>query len=674
MIKIDFHIHTVVTASDADFSFSMEKLTEYVHACKLDSIAVTNHNHFDLAQFMAIRDKVTITIFPGIEIDLEGGQLLLISGGKELEDFAVRCQGVSNSCSNKKDSLSVERLKQIFGDLSNYILIPHYDKKPQVSDQTIAKLAPFITAGEVTSPKKFIYCQKDADRLVPVYFSDCRIGDDMTKFPVRQTYLNCDVVSFSAIRNCLRDKTKVSLSESEGNATFQIFDDGQELSTGLNVIIGERSSGKSFTLERIRDQSDNPRYIEQFSLVARDEKEDQRKFDRQLSDKHSQFSREYLGELQSIVQDIMDIDIDEDSRAVSAYLESLTKHARETEKHDVYSKSTLFGDTEFQISNQKGLTDLIGSVQNLIENVEFRPTIENHVSIDSLKKLIVDLMEEYSRREQERRKRTCLNELIKEIKGKLQVKSAATTIAEVDLYSVAMNLVKVDKFNTVVGLARMEREVVRKPLQGFEIVATAGEFTGASQLKNLSGRVVTFSKAYGEYADPYKYLLKLKQIEGLEQADLYKYFVNIEFKILNKDGFEVSGGERSEFNLLQEIQDAQKFDMLLIDEPESSFDNIFLGKEVNGLIKDISKHMPVVIVTHNSTVGASIKPDFLLCTKKEVSEDGIRYRIYSGYPTSNQLMSVDGNFVSNWRVTLGCLEAGQEAYEERRRGYEDLKD
>ncbi len=510
MIKVDFHIHTVATASDADFSFSMAKLTEYINACQLDSIAITNHNHFDLAQFRGIRDKASITIFPGIEIDLEGGQLLLISDDEELEDFAVKCLSVSDSCSNKKDSLSVERLKQIFGDLSSYILIPHYDKKPQVSDETIAKLAPFITAGEVTSPKKFIYCQKDSDRLVPVYFSDCRIGANLTKFPVRQTYLNCGEVSFSAIRNCLRDKTKVSLSEREGNATFQIFDDGQELSTGLNVIIGERSSGKSFTIEKIRDQCDNPKYIEQFSLVARNEKEDQRKFDRQLSDKHSQFSREYLGELQGVVQDIMDVDTDEDARAVSRYLESLTLHAKETEKHDIYSKSTLFGDTEFQVSNQKGLTDLIGSVQNLIENGEFRRTIEKHVSIDSLKKLIVDLMEEYSKREQERRKRTWLNELIREIKRKLQVKSAAPTIAEVDLYSVAMNLVKVGKFNTLVGLARTEREIVRKPLQGFEIVATAGGFAGASQLKNLSGRVVTFSEAFDEYADPYKYLQSLR--------------------------------------------------------------------------------------------------------------------------------------------------------------------
>ncbi len=53
----------------------------------------------------------------------------------------------------------------------------------------------------------------------------------------------------------------------------------------------------------------------------------------------------------------------------------------------------------------------------------------------------------------------------------------------------------------------------------------------------------------------------------------------------NKYGFNVSGGERAEFNLLTEIQDALKYDLLLIDEPESSFDNLFLKHDVNQLIK-----------------------------------------------------------------------------------------
>jgi len=50
----------------------------------------------------------------------------------------------------------------------------------------------------------------------------------------------------------------------------------------------------------------------------------------------------------------------------------------------------------------------------------------------------------------------------------------------------------------------------------------------------------------------------------------------VDYKILNEYGLEVSGGQQAEYNLLSSIQNARNFDILLIDEPESLFDNIFL--------------------------------------------------------------------------------------------------
>lgn len=135
----------------------------------------------------------------------------------------------------------------------------------------------------------------------------------------------------------------------------------------------------------------------------------------------------------------------------------------------------------------------------------------------------------------------------------------------------------------------------------------------------------------------------------------------------------MSGGERSEFRLLQEISDALQYDMLLIDEPESSFDNIFLNSEVNQLIKDISNKMPVVLVTHNSTVGASIKPDFIVFTMRSVSAGNVEYKVYFGHPTDKLLRDVRGNTQPNYYVILNCLEAGLDAYNERGATYETLK-
>ena len=61
------------------------------------------------------------------------------------------------------------------------------------------------------------------------------------------------------------------LSKEEGNDFFQATDDGVILSTGLNIIIGERSSGKTYTLDKICKNFENVKYLKQFSLLQNDE-------------------------------------------------------------------------------------------------------------------------------------------------------------------------------------------------------------------------------------------------------------------------------------------------------------------------------------------------------------------------------------------------------------------
>ena len=74
--------------------------------------------------------------------------------------------------------------------------------------------------------------------------------------------------------------------------------------------------------------------------------------------------------------------------------------------------------------------------------------------------------------------------------------------------------------------------------------------------------------------------------EEINSNDFYKYFVKINYEVLNNYGTKISGGERSEFNLLSELESSGKYELLLIDEPESSFDNLFLKNSVDELLKD----------------------------------------------------------------------------------------
>ncbi|MBB1341248.1 phosphotransferase [Pseudoalteromonas sp. SR45-6] len=673
MKKIDLHIHTIATVSDAPFSFSLDKMIEYVSLANLDAIAVTNHDKFDLNQFNEINNALDCVVFPGIEINLEYGHILVISENDHLEDFQLKTEQVSTKITKRGDSITVEQLEEIFEDLSDYLIIPHYQKKPSISKEAILRLSKFISAGEVDSPKKFVRMIKDESEITPVIFSDVRIKEGLRQFPSRQTYIDCGELTLNAIKHSLRDKSKVTLSESDGNSLFQVFEDGQLLSTGLNIVLGARSSGKTITLNRINEECENVKYIPQFSLVQRDDVSYEKEFNDGVARKKSNFADKHLSSFKSIIDDVVNIDLIANSRKVEEYLETLLKLADEANKRDAFSKATLFNETLFEKSDGKGLNELINAVRLLIENIEFEEIISKHIANEALESLACELIELLWAKTLLRNKKSVVNDIVKDIKSKLKLRSAATQIKDIDLYSILIDHRKILKFNLIAKELQSERNIYEENVQGFKVICKQRAFSGAGEVKAISGKKVAFSDVFNDYDSPYKYLVGLKNIEALTPSEFYKYFACIEYQILNKDGFKVSGGERSEFRLLQEIKDAQNYDYLLIDEPESSFDNIFLKGEVNEILKEISRTMPVVVVTHNSTVGASINADYIVYTSKEVEGQEIVYRRYSGYPSAKELQSLDGKKIDNFRATIDSLEAGEEAYFERKSGYESIK-
>lgn len=673
MLKIDFHIHTVPTISDAHFTFSLAKLSEYVNSAELDAIAITNHDMFDLGQFHEITEELDCVVFPGIEINLDKGHVLVISENENLDEFQLKTQAVSKKITAVGDSISVDELVHIFGDLNNYLLIPHYEKRPAISGDTLDQIREFISAGEVDSPKKFIRMVKDEAEITPVIFSDVRICEDMNKFPTRQTYIDCGDLSLNSLKYSLRDRHKVALSKSEGNSLFQVFDDGQKLSTGLNIVLGARSSGKTVTLTQISKDCKNVKYIPQFSLVQRDDANYEKEFNADVARKKSMFADKHLSPFKTVLDDVLNVDLGINRRSVEEYLTTLLKSAEEAEKFDAFSKVALFNETQFEVGVDKELGGLIGSVRQLIENIEYREVIDKHVDVNNLKALACELIELLWSKAYERKKRSLVNNVVRDIKSKLHLRSSATQVKDADLYKVMIERKKVSKFNQVAKLLQAEKVIIEENIQGFKVVCKQRAFEGAGEILKISGQKVGFRDAYREYASPYKYLVALKKNEALTPSEFYKYFACIEYEILNKDGFKVSGGERSEFRLLHEIKDAQNFDYLLIDEPESSFDNLFLKGEVNQILKEISKTMPVVVVTHSSTVGASINADYIVYTSKEPEEEGIVYRRYAGHPSDIELCSIDGKKINNFHVTMNSLEAGEDAYIDRRSGYESIK-
>ncbi|MCT1529969.1 histidinol-phosphatase [Sphingobacterium daejeonense] len=669
MKKVDLHIHTIPSISDREFFFSLNSLKDYLEKLELDCIAITNHNLFEKSQFQYISDQLPIKVFPGIEIDLEAGHILLISENEDLDDFDLKCKKITELIKSKSDYITYEQFVDIFPLLSKYLLIPHYDKKPNIKPETLLKLGDNIFCGEVTSIRKFKACLTENDKLTPVIFSDCRFVENMPSFPTHQTFIDAADDSLTAIKGCLFDKNKVYLSKEEGNEFFQATDDGIILSTGLNVIIGERSTGKTYTLEKILNGFENVKYIEQFSLLQNDEE----KFKELVTTRHSLVSENYLKEFKDVIYSINDVDVKTNNQNVEKYLDSLKKFASESDKLDSFSKCKLYNETKFDLDKLDTLDALIKATKILLDNTEYKNIIHKHIPDSNLKKLFLELIETYQEKHIKNLEKGFINDLSERIKDDLKIRSSSTSIEDIDFHKIQIDKIKVDKFEEITKKLQIEKNIDSKEIRGFKVIAKTKKYTGAIQLQKKSKSKLIFSEAFNNYNAPYKYLVSLRSI-AIEETDYYKYFVDIEYKTLNKHGFPVSGGERSEFNLLHEISDALKHDILLIDEPESSFDNIFLKNEVNELIKEMSKEIPVIVVTHNSTIGASIKPDYLVYTTKMIEKDELIYKVFFGHPMSKTLKNSDGEEIQNIDILFNCLEAGEEAYYERqRKAYEILK-
>lgn len=683
MKKIDFHIHTVpVNNKDAHFEFDLGKFQEYINTFSISAVAVTNHNIFDLEQFKEMKALQNVIAFPGIEIDFENGQLLLISENENLDDFNQKCEAIKSELENG-NKITVDKLKEIFVDLSGYLLIPHYDKKPKVRQGAIDSLNDCIFTGEVSSPKKFHRTIKSANSLTPVVFSDARISTDLDpeKYQGRHTFIktNSNPLTLSAIKLALRDKNKVFLSNTGKHGFFQVFNDGQELSSGLNVVVGGRSSGKTFLLDKLRDIFDieekSIKYIKQFDLV----KDDEKKFNERVEKDKSAIREEYLKEFRGVVESAIDIDRRETNHKLEKYIKTLLDFASSEKLQDEFSKAVLFKENVYQVrrNQEDELKRLLGAVMLLLQNKTYKDTVNKYISEDGLQTLLDDLTKQYKQILEARLKKEWINKLVKDIRQRLESKTSSPKIddGDIDFYRIKLERERVRRFNAIASAIKKETEIKETEAFGkFKIRAVASPYSGALGLHDESGKQVSFTNAFKKYDSPIVFLEELKNIEGLERSELYRYFCKVTYQVLNEYDKKVSGGEMAEFNLLRVLKDARQYEMLLVDEPESSFDNLFLKKNVNKELKDISKEMPVIVVTHNNTVGMLLEPDYLLYTQRKIVDGKDEYRIFSGSPGDKEFKTADANeSIESYDTLLDTLEAGQEAYDTRKTLYGSFK-
>ena len=165
----------------------------------------------------------------------------------------------------------------------------------------------------------------------------------------------------------------------------------------------------------------------------------------------------------------------------------------------MFAKCALYRETKFPSKNFDGIKKLIESVENLLDAREYREIIDRHITRDTLLALLEDLIKRYWREKRRSLEEIWVNDLVAEIQRSLKTRTSAVSISDCDFYEFQMNRAKVKKFNMLVDTLKKEAVINRKAVGGFTIQTQKRAYSGASELKNFSGRKsVSFSQYMNE--------------------------------------------------------------------------------------------------------------------------------------------------------------------------------
>lgn len=668
MIKVDFHIHTISTIKDADFDFDIDVLNQYINEMEIDCIAITNHNVFDKKQYEEIRRCVNAKVFPGMEVDIENSHLLLICNDSCVEELEKASFQLKSLIVDENSYISFDEFKNIFPNYGEYILIPHYKKKPRMQQTTIDKFNDMIKCGEVPNSKKFSVVIKDKNSLIPVVFSDFRPGSG-EPMPSRFTYINCLNDGFSNIKCSIEDRNKVKATRNSVTEEIEYMPDGATISNRLNIILGTRTSGKTYNIKKIRQAFDNDSclYVPQFSLIG--DAEDS-KFNDLIKKECNSISDAYYSNFKSLVNKLLTIDIEEEENTLEEQLNGLLDYA-EKANIDAFAKTRIFSEIQYNVDTTNTAIETIKSLVNIYKTKWHKDIIEKYIDKEQLKKLIREMIDK--RKEEKKRivLERCTNEAILIVKKALNKKSSANTPDSMDLISIFRNKKIIEKANNIFKNIKKERKIDTQDLQLFNVDIKTNEYNSVKELKDNMSTSVSLRHIFDEYYKKnnlYKYIVELNKL-GINRNNICKSIVNIKYDVKNQIGESPSGGEKAEFNLLKEINNAYKYDALLIDEPEASFDNPFINDNIVDVIKDIAEKTTVCISTHNSTLAMMLNPDKIIYTENNKGE----HKIYYGTMGDKTFKSTDGEEVISYDKILNVLEAGEKAYEEKGHKYDSFK-
>ncbi len=710
-MKIDIHVHTKKTKSgdSPKRNVDQDRFATIVKSTDVGIIAITNHNHFDHAQFVGLSAKTdgVCKLWPGVELDIaednRRGHLLVIVNPKNAKKLEESVSALTTGSTADNFTISIEETVKAFDKL-DAIYIAHYqNKKPALNDSDIAKIQKMTTtrsrvikeATDALSAGIFI-----SHGHLSIYGSDVQNWDNYAAESEKLPDLRLPVDSFEQF--CLllqKDEPTINtlLNKKQYEPlTIQPFPDDAPITltvfNDINVFFGSKGTGKTEILKSISKAYNK----------------------KGLKTRVYEASTEHINDQFDIKGSHLTIDLAEygidDCKNEIAFLRNVAEVA-------ITNPSQYAGYFSEEITNERAKkikvnnfkhVDAAGAVRKFDEIEKSRTKVSEFIEFalgDAEIKKTIDA-------ELHERARTVLNEISSKLRSESEArfvrsKSFRMFNGLITFMSTAISRKtgKPEKptFTGFANYARnriaIERNIktiknnIQKPIvQNLTFVGDLGEkgslycrtevifqtgdivdgkFSPLTKVKKTPQK--DFSKAISGLSKKvydttfFESLAAMQSQESVDTigsiADLllfYRHFIN------NDQPYSPSSGESSMLLLHKELSEEK--DVYLLDEPEKSLGNDYINDVIVPMLKERARMgKKIFIATHDANIAVRTLPYNSIYRKH--SSKG--YTTYLGNPFSNHLTNLsDTADLIDWKeISMKTLEGGKEAFGERGKIY-----
>ena len=676
--KIDFHIHTVASEKDYDFSYSKKWIQQYVKEAELDAIAITNHDLFDKENFEKVKSDLSSTmVFPGMELSLEEGHVNIVFPEENISDLLKLSDWLESKNLGEKSKISVEDYCNNMPSWENGIYIFELGKSNSLS--VPEKLNKVCAVGGVTNQLKFQSFYAKEDGLTPVLFSDAHADDEdreekrsnIEKLKNKTTFLQIDNCTFQEIKNCISDKSKVGINKDNLRDVIKI--ENHTVSTGLNLIVGKRGTGKTKFLNGVKEQFDNEGIYE----IAQFETSQSAEFINKQRKEQGEIAfdiwkKQYSSQFSAIegyfTQNAYDYD-----RDIDIFIESVKKFAKDTTESNSQLKYKLIKESKFEKITTQNLEKYLTQLSDLIQSKELWEILKHsRENREVFIKIYNEVRNIYTEKQQKNKIQEEVNSIISSVKKIVSHRTGITPVSDCEFSKTIYKKQTEKEISNFMKTIICETELKKENIYGYQIIVKLAPFTTAEQFRGdftlNEGVKADLIKPYND-KDYIKFLKNLYKKKFFEISNLAKYFLHLEVQLLDSDGTPASGGQAVGFALMMRLEEAKTNSIVLIDEPEASLDNAYIREELIRALKDLSKNSTVFVVTHNSTLGTLLEPDYLIVTTKTDKED---YHILTGEFSSRIISNSIGLSESSYEKFVEAMEAGIETYNKKGEIYGNL--